>query len=142
MSMELFLKNRPIIDSILKQAEDKIIYMTGLTCHVKATLEENKNSDYITVIINRCCQAWNVEPSFIAERSRAKNRPLMRQVICLIVKMKFPNTKLWAIGEKLGNIDHTSVIHCVEKAKDHLTTKDDLFMKYYQPVESILHEAK
>lgn len=141
MSFETFVKNKPVIDSITKSAEDKILYMTGLICSVTVKLDQDLPAlDTNGIIILKCCKAWDVDLAYIQENIRDRNRVTMRQIICFIIKMKYPRTVLKTIGENLGGLDHTSVIHCINKAKDHFNTGDELFMRYYKLVEHILYE--
>jgi chromosomal replication initiator protein len=68
---------------------------------------------------------YNIEETFIYDKSRKKEVIRPRQVIMYLLREVF-NISYPAIGQKLGGRDHTTVIHSCDKIKEDLKIDADL----------------
>lgn len=74
-------------------------------------------------IVKVICEFYNIEESFIYEKTRRKEILKPRQIAMFILREDF-NISYPSIGEKLGGRDHTTVMHSCEKVK--VDIKNDL----------------
>lgn len=74
-------------------------------------------------IVKVICEFYNIEESFIYEKTRRKEVLKPRQIAMFILREDF-NISYPSIGEKLGGRDHTTVMHSCEKVKNDI--KNDL----------------
>lgn len=71
-------------------------------------------------------------------RSSDRNRELvnLRKIYCLLAKTS--GYSLREIGDFLSGMDHTTVIHNIENAKNHLETEPEFQRLYNRVIQSIL----
>ncbi|HBH71841.1 MAG: Chromosomal replication initiator protein DnaA [Parcubacteria group bacterium GW2011_GWC1_42_11] len=74
-------------------------------------------------IVKVICEFYNIEESFIYEKTRRKEILKPRQIAMFILREDF-NISYPTIGQKLGGRDHTTVMHSCEKVK--IDIKNDL----------------
>lgn len=74
-------------------------------------------------IVKVICEFYNIEESFIYEKTRRKEVLKPRQIAMFILREDF-NISYPTIGQKLGGRDHTTVMHSCEKVKNDI--KNDL----------------
>ena len=96
----------------------------------------NKKSVSISEVVKIVCEYYNIQPSFIYNKTRRKDIVKPRQVIMYILREYF-DVSYPTIGEKLGGKDHTTVIHSYEKIKKE--RKNDPYLnKEIEDVYNIL----
>ncbi len=74
-------------------------------------------------IVKVVCDFYNIEESFVYEKTRRKEVVKPRQIAMFILREDF-NISYPTIGQKLGGRDHTTVMHSCEKVK--IDMKNDL----------------
>jgi len=90
-----------------------------------------KKSVSIKDVIKTICEFYGVEESNIYEKGRKKEVIKPRQVIMYILRDDF-DISFPSIGEKVGNRDHSTVIHSYEKIKSDIKTDPDLAQEISQ----------
>ena len=65
----------------------------------------------------------------------------MRGVICYFMRKKF-QLSLTSIAEHLNLSNHTSILHALNNVNNMIDVKDEIFMKYFEPINKMLHEAQ
>lgn len=78
-----------------------------------------------SLIIDVVCEHFGVSPEDISSRKRNSEIVLARQVIMYLCR-NLVDISLESIGKKLGNKDHTTVLHGVNKITEELETNEDL----------------
>jgi chromosomal replication initiator protein len=97
---------------------------------LKNTSKPKKNVS-IKDVIKVTSDFYGIEESAIFEKGRKKEVIKPRQVIMYLLRedldISFPS-----IGEKVGNRDHSTVIHSYEKIKNDLKTDPELTQEINQ----------
>lgn len=91
---------------------------------IKNSVKPKRNVS-IPDVVKLISEYYNLEESFIYEKTRRKEIVHARQVIMYILREDF-NVSYPHIGQKLGGKDHTTVIHSCEKIKEDLKTNTNL----------------
>lgn len=115
-----------ILNLILCQSnlKNKELSINEIKELIKNTAKPKKNvssKDIIKVISD----FYGIEESQIYEKGRKKEIIKPRQVIMYILREDF-DISFPSIGEKVGNRDHSTVIHSYEKVKNDLKTDPEL----------------
>ncbi len=97
----------------------------------------NKKSVSISEVVKTVCEYYNIQPSFVYNKTRRKDIVKPRQIIMYILREYF-DVSYPTIGEKLGGKDHTTVIHSYEKIKKE--RKDDPYLN--KEIEDIYNTLK
>ncbi|MFA6227385.1 MAG: chromosomal replication initiator protein DnaA [Candidatus Paceibacterota bacterium] len=121
-----------ILNLILCQSQlrNRELTITEIKDLVKNTAKPKKNIS-IKDIIKTISEFYNIEESQIYEKGRKKEIIKPRQVIMYILREDF-DISFPSIGEKVGNRDHSTVIHSYEKIKNDLKTNTELVQEINQ----------
>lgn len=126
-----------ILNIILCQTElkNKELNISEIKELLKNTSKPKKNIS-IKDVIKVTSDFYGIEESAIFEKGRKKEVIKPRQVIMYLLRedldISFPS-----IGDKVGNRDHSTVIHSYEKIKNDLKTDPELVQEINQ-IRSIL----
>ncbi len=90
-------------------------------------------------IIERVALHYQVDASDLAGKSRSRENVIPRQVAMYLIR-ELTDISLAEIGQMLGDRDHTTVMHGIEKVKRDLETSSDLRSQMVQIRDSILTE--
>ncbi|HYC83065.1 MAG TPA: chromosomal replication initiator protein DnaA [Candidatus Paceibacterota bacterium] len=82
---------------------------------------------------------YNIDERVLYEKTRRKEVVKPRQVIMYLLREDF-NTSYPYIGQKLGDRDHTTVIHACNKIKKDVVT-DSLLVQELEQIRSILYSS-
>ena len=104
---------------IINRHEDKVVQKVISLDDLKKIVDSHLPGKFET-------NGWTLESKY-----RYREVVMLRQIFCYIAKKQGYNLK--AIGEKLGNRDHTTVIHSVRTASDLLAT-DPVFISIYDNI--------
>lgn len=138
---QIYEQNKPLIDSIMYEAEQKVYRHTQLCVNAFARLvQETCRESEAAMLVNSCLAVWDVELSYLQGKNRKNPRPIMRKIICMLLGVKVPSMSLELIGD-IFHQDHTTIIHARRSGNDLLATHDYLFLKYYNPVKHLFDEA-
>lgn len=77
---------------------------------------------------------WTMQSS-----CRKRDVVMLRQIFCYIAKNQ--GYALKTIGNKLGNRDHTTVIHSVRVASDMIDSNDTIFVTLYEAITNELNKT-
>lgn len=134
------MKTQQKIDKIIEQAQHNIEAITGKKVILKLMI------DAIDIqMIELCksvCKFWNVEYEWVKVRRRTDKRPIMKQVLLMILEKNFPDARYIDIALAIGYVDHASVHHGLKEGKKLLSIQDPLLMKYYEPVKHFINETE
>jgi len=78
-------------------------------------------------IFNDCCLTLGYSPSLIKGRRGIREYVMVRRIFCYVA-VKLTGHTQQRIAETVGSKDHATVINHIEKIKDHIDSKDELFM--------------
>lgn len=101
------------------QAQIELFEQKVTLLSIKNLIKNNvrtKKSVSISAVAKIVSEYYNIQPSFIYNKTRRKDIVKPRQVIMYILREYF-DVSYPTIGEKLGGKDHTTVIHSYEKIK-------------------------
>jgi chromosomal replication initiator protein len=106
------------------QLKNKDITINDIKELLKTTNKPKKNVS-VKDVIRVVSEFYGIEESSIFEKGRKKEVIKPRQVIMYLMREDF-DISFPSIGEKVGNRDHSTVIHSYEKVKEDLKTNPEL----------------
>ena len=129
-----------VIDTIIRDAQQKILERTG----EKYTLIPKRDyaTEDVLTLCDKICTCWGVTHSWLRIRSRKEDRPTMKKVLWYIVKTRNPKISFHTLALLVGNEDHAGASNGLQIAKDLLSVRDEIFLKYYEPVKFLLRVEK
>jgi chromosomal replication initiator protein len=121
-----------ILNLILCQSELKKrdLTITEIKDLLKNTSKPKKNIS-VKDVIKVVSEFYGIEEASIFEKGRKKEVIKPRQVIMYLLREDF-DISFPSIGEKVGNRDHSTVIHSYEKIKNDLKTDPELTQEINQ----------
>jgi len=121
-----------IVNLILCQTQlkNKDLNLNEVKELIKNTAKPKKNVS-IKDVIKTISEFYGIEESHIYEKGRKKEVIKPRQVIMYILREVF-DISFPSIGEKVGNRDHSTVIHSYEKIKNDIKTDPELAQEINQ----------
>lgn len=121
-----------IINLILCQSQlkNRDLNISEIKDLVKHTAKPKKNIS-IKDVIRIISEFYGIEETSIYKKGRKKEVIKPRQVIMYILREDF-DISFPSIGEKVGNRDHSTVIHSYEKIKNDIKTDPDLAQELVQ----------
>ncbi len=108
----------------LTEVKKTILSLQDVKQYIKNNLK-NKRSVSIPEIVKIVADYYNINDSFIYNKTRRKDIIKPRQIIMYLLREEF-NISYPVIGDKLGGRDHTTVIHSYEKIKRELINDPEL----------------
>ncbi len=126
-----------ILNLILCQSQlkNKELNINEVKDLIKNTSKPKKNIS-VKDVIKVASEFYGIEEASISEKGRKKEVIKPRQVIMYILREDF-NISFPSIGDKLGNRDHSTVIHSYEKIKEDIKTNPEL-TKEIEQIRSML----
>ncbi len=112
------------------QLKNKEVNINDVKELLKNTAKPKKNKS-VKDVIKVVSEFYGIEETSIFEKGRKKEVIKPRQVIMYILREDF-DISFPSIGEKVGNRDHSTVIHSYEKIKTGLKTDQDLTQELSQ----------
>ena len=121
-----------ILNLILCQTElkNKELNINEIKDLLKNTSKPKKNVS-IKDVIRVTSEFYGIEEVNIFEKGRKKEVIKPRQVIMYLLREDF-DISFPSIGDKVGNRDHSTVIHSYEKIKNDLKTDPELVQEIGQ----------
>jgi len=120
-----------ILNTIVMQSQIKgVLSISDVKNLIKNTAKPTKNlsaKDLVKIIAG----FYNIEEDSIYDKSRRKEVVKPRQLTMYILREDF-NVSYPSIGQKLGDRDHTTVIHSCEKIKNELKVNNRLAQELAQ----------
>lgn len=87
-----------------------------------------------------CTVYWNVSFDWVIDGSRAERRPIMKMVLYMLIKKRYPELTLKSMAKMMNHKDHAGPKHSLDRAKRWHGVSDPVFIKYYEPVKHLLYE--
>jgi chromosomal replication initiator protein len=106
------------------QLKNKDLNINDMKDLLKNTSKPKKNVS-VKDVIRVVSEFYGIEESSIFEKGRKKEVIKPRQVIMYLLREDF-DISFPSIGDKVGNRDHSTVIHSYEKVKNDLKTNPEL----------------
>jgi chromosomal replication initiation ATPase DnaA len=132
--MNQFEKHLPTITNIVWWAEEQIKQKTGF--EIKLRYTDPLQEDKIDKVIRTFCDAWEVQPEYIIKKGGNCEKFMMKKILCMFLRIKYPKFSLKELGRRLGyGEDHTNVIHHTRSGYNMMKTQDEKFMPYYLKVK-------
>lgn len=113
-----------LLNGIICQSElkNRNLTLNEIKPFIKNTSKPKKLLS-VKEIVKVVCDFYNIEESFVYEKTRRKEVLKPRQIAMFILREDF-NISYPTIGQKLGGRDHTTVMHSCDKIKADM--KNDL----------------
>lgn len=113
-----------LLNGIICQSElkNRNLTLNEIKPFIKNTSKPKKLLS-VKEIVKVVCDFYNIEESFVYEKTRRKEVLKPRQIAMFILREDF-NISYPTIGQKLGGRDHTTVMHSCDKIK--VDMKNDL----------------
>lgn len=109
------------------QLKNKAPTLTDVKNLIKNNIKPKKNVS-ITDVVKVIAEQYNLTESVIYEKTRRKEVVRARQVAMFVLREDF-NVSYPLIGQKMGDRDHTTVIHSHLKIKEDLKTDPSLLQE-------------
>ena len=120
-----------ILNSIVVQSQVKgTLGIMDVKNLIKNTAKPTKNLS-VKELVKIIADFYNIEEDSIYDKSRRKEVVKPRQLTMYILREDF-NVSFPSIGQKLGDRDHTTVIHSCEKIKNELKVNNRLAQELTQ----------
>ncbi len=120
-----------ILNTIVMQSQIKgVLSMSDIKNLIKNTAKPTKNLS-AKELVKIIAAFYNIEEDSIYDKSRRKEVVKPRQLTMYILREDF-NVSYPSIGQKLGDRDHTTVIHSCEKIKNELKINNRLAQELAQ----------
>lgn len=130
--------NSESVQNVIAKAQQEISQAIGFDVIIEVyPKEESEPTMKADDIIQTFCAVWGIHPEKIKRKNRKQDYVAMRQILAM--RLKMIKLTLSDIGKKLGDRDHTSIIHSLQSAKDRLECQDGLFMYYFTPVQHLFN---
>lgn len=101
---------------------------------VKDLIRDNVNSQNtvrVEDVVETVANFYNIDADKVHEKTRKRKIVRPRQIIMFLLREDY-NFAYPAIGEKIGDRDHTTVIHSYKKINEQLDTDSDLAQDIHQ----------
>lgn len=109
------------------QLKNKAPTLTDVKNLIKNNIKPKKNVS-VTDVVKVIAEQYNLTETVIYEKTRRKEVVRARQVAMFILREDF-NVSYPLIGQKMGDRDHTTVIHSHLKVKEDLKTDPSLLQE-------------
>ena len=131
------LSNPEVISAIML-CERAIRRITGNPNIAVSLVDESAILEY-SDIENAVCNAVGVTVEEVISKRRTTDYVTSRQLISYYSRMH-TSMSLSSIGQKLGNRDHTTVLHNVQKIKNLIQTGDHQIMIYVNRINRAINQ--
>jgi len=126
-----------VLNSVICQSElkNRALSLEEVKSLVKGDSRPNKNisaEDLIKIVAD----FYKIDPLSIPDKTRKKEVVRPRQIAIYIMRERF-SVSYPTIGEKLGNRDHTTMIHSYEKIKRELLN-DQLLAQQIEQINAMI----
>ena len=135
-------KELSIVSHAITRAQAEIQQKAGIEVILIPRYSDKVVENNLRQLFEEICDCWNVQLSWVCEKSRANDRPVMRKILWMAGKKKFPQVPYCLLANLTGTIDHAGVIKGIRIGYDWLNIQDEKFLKYYTPVKRFFDEYK
>jgi hypothetical protein len=135
-------KELSIVSHVITRAQSEIQLQAGIDVVLVPRYSNKRVEDDVRQLFESMCECWNVQLSWVSDKSRANDRPIMRKLLWMAGKKRFPQMAYCVLANLTGATDHAGVIKGIRSGYDWLRVRDEKFLKYYEPVKSYLMELE
>jgi hypothetical protein len=129
-------KELSIVSYAITRAQFEIQQQVGIDVVLVPRYPNKLVEDDLKRLFEAMCECWNVQLSWVSDKSRANDRPIMRKLLWMAGKKRFPHISYCLLAKRTGAIDHAGVIKGIRSGYNWLDAQDEKFLKYYEPVKS------
>lgn len=129
-------KELSIVSYAITRAQFEIQEQAGIEVVLVPRYANKMVEEDLSRVFESMCECWNVHLSWVSDKSRANDRPIMRKLLWMVGKKRFPNVSYSLLANLTGATDHAGVIKGIRCGYNWLDAQDEKFLKYYDPVKS------
>lgn len=122
------------IASILSEAEEKIKEHLGFDVELqvkpRSFVIDSSNLNPLQMV-NYLCSKFNITTKELKQSGRKQPLPIMKQIICYILRNTYRDISYKNIASLVGFKDHTTALYHINESENMIRLKDKKFMKYY-----------
>lgn len=134
------VKDRKLIDDMIKNAQLNISKRTGVKVILTPTFPIQDCENDLKKILEEMCYCWGFTLAWVSEKSREKDRPIMRKLLWMASRELFPAVTYVQLAILTGVDNHVTILKGIQKGRDWLKVQDEKFLKYYKQVKHFFHE--
>jgi hypothetical protein len=135
-------KELSIVSHVITRAQFEIQQQAGIDVVLVPRYSNKMLEDELRQLFEAMCDCWNVRLSWVSDKSRANDRPVMRKLLWMAGKKTFPHVPYSLLANLTGATDHAGVIKGIRSGYDWLRVRDEKILKYYEPVKSYFGELE
>lgn len=128
-------KELSIVSFAITRAQFEIQQQAGIDVVLVPRYSNRMAEGDLKRLFEAMCDCWNVQLSWVSDKSRANDRPIMRKLLWMVGKKRFPRISYCLLAKLTGATDHAGVIKGIRSGYNWLDAKDEKFLKYYEPVK-------
>jgi hypothetical protein len=133
-------KDMTLIKKKIAQAQAEINECTGLDVKLFPRITSGNVEVSLKQMFENMCSCWGVDLVWVSNRSRANDLPIMRKLLWMAGREKFPVASYTTLGFQTCTRNHVTVLRGIQEGKNWLTVRDEKFMKYYKQVKHYFDE--
>jgi hypothetical protein len=133
-------KELSIVSYVITRAQAEIQQQAGIEVILIPRYSNKIVENNLRQFFEEICDCWHVRLSWVSERNRTNDRPIMKKILWMAGKKKFPQVPYCLLAGLTGTIDHAGVIKGIKTGYNWLKVQDEKFLKYYTPVKSYFEE--
>ena len=133
-------KELSIVSHVITRAQCEIQQQAGIDVVLVPRYSNKMLEEDLRQLFEAMCDCWNVQLSWVSDKSRANDRPVMRKLLWMAGKKRFPQVPYSLLANLTGATDHAGVIKGIRSGYDWLKVHDDKILKYYEPVKNYFNE--
>lgn len=133
-------KELSIVSHVITRAQFEIQQQAGIDVVLVPRYSNKMLEDDLRQLFEAMCDCWNVQLSWVSDKSRANDRPVMRKLLWMAGKKRFPQVPYSLLANLTGATDHAGVIKGIRSGYDWLKVRDEKILKYYEPVTNYFNE--
>ena len=133
-------KELSIVEHAITHAQSEIQKQAGIEVTLIPRYSNKMIEKDLRELFEELCACWDVQLAWVSDKSRANDRPVMRKILWMAGKKKFPHVPYCLLAGLTGTIDHAGVIKGIKSGYDWLNVQDEKFLKYYNRVKSYFGE--
>ena len=129
-------KELSIVSFAITRAQSEIQEQAGIDVVLIPRYSNKMVEEDLKRLFESMCECWNVQLAWVSDKSRANDRPIMRKLLWMAGKKRFPHISYCLLANLAGASDHAGVIKGIRSGYNWLDAQDEKFLKYYEPVKS------
>ncbi|WP_205513527.1 hypothetical protein [Longitalea arenae] len=131
-----------IVSHVITRAQHEIQEQAGIDVILIPRYSNKLVEEEVKQLFEAMCDCWNVQLSWVSDKSRANDRPTMRKLLWMAGKKRFPHISYSLLANLTGATDHAGVIKGIRSGYNWLNVQDEKILKYYEPVKNYFNECQ